>query len=141
MSDVGIKSSRFQVDKLSDVIDSGSEQNTKPRILLVDDDKDIAQIFNMGLRRLGFQIDAFYDSKSLLDRFVPGKYDILISDIRMPGMSGIELYEKIKKLDNKIKIYFLSAYEVYENETKKVNPDLIIKKPISIENLANLITS
>jgi two-component system, NtrC family, response regulator GlrR len=112
--------------------------------LLVDDDKDIAEMFRKGLALKGFQVEALTDPQLLLEKFEPGKHDILITDLRMPGINGIELYEKIIKMDNKIKVFFLSAYEIHEKETKislGLSPNSFIRKPISIENLANLIVS
>jgi len=146
LSAVGIKplfqtsSSSFQSDGLSGC----EERKLKLRILLVDDDKDIAEMFRKGLALKGFQVEAFSDPQLLLEKFEPGEYDILITDLRMPGINGIELYEKIKKVDNKIKVFFLSAYEIYEKETiisLELNPNSFIRKPISIENLSNLIVS
>ena len=47
-----------------------------------------------------------------LSNYRPNFYDLLLLDIRMPKMNGFELYEKIKKLDNKVKVCFISAYDV-----------------------------
>jgi len=129
------------LSNICDVENISEHEKTKPRILLVDDEKDIAEVFRSGLSLKGFQVDAFNDPQKLLDNFEACRYDVMITDVRMPCINGLELYEKIKKLDNKIKIYFLSACEIYENETNKVSPNSIIKKPVSIESLANLISS
>jgi len=142
-SDVVMKSSSsFQNEGSSSEINSGNDQKIKPRILLIDDDKEIAEMFRMGLTMMGFQVEAFNDPKLLLEKFQPDKYDVLITDFVMPSINGIELYDRIKKLDSKIKVFFLSAYEIFDKETKKsleLSPNSFIRKPISIESLANLI--
>ena len=69
------------------------------------------------------------------------KYDLLILDIKMPDMNGFELYEQIKKIDNKVKVCFLTAYgEGYTEEFKKMFPSSslgvsFIRKPIRVDDL------
>lgn len=64
---------------------------------------------------------------------------MLIADIRMPVMNGFDLCREIRKKDNKIKIAFLTALEIYENEFQKMFKDIdvtcFIKKPIRIPEL------
>ena len=70
-------------------------------------------------------------------------YDILIIDIKMPRMNGFELYKKMKEIDNKVKICFLTAIEYYNDEFRMAFPKLTLKcfadKPISIDLLAKII--
>ena len=114
------------------------------KILVVDDELDNASIFTMGLEDDGFKVDTFTDPQSALSVFKEGKrrkYDVLILDIKMPNMNGFELYEQIKKLDNKVKVCFLTAYgEGYTEEFKKMFPSSsldvsFIRKPIRIDDL------
>ena len=114
------------------------------KILVVDDELDNASIFTMGLEDDGFKVDSFTDPQSALSVFKEGKrrkYDVLILDIKMPNMNGFELYEQIKKLDNKVKVCFLTAYgEGYTEEFKKMFPSSsldvsFIRKPIRIDDL------
>ena len=64
-------------------------------------------------------------------------------DIKMPKINDFELYEKIRKEDNKIKVCFITAFEVYSKSLKELFPnikaDLFITKPISARALANTI--
>jgi DNA-binding response OmpR family regulator len=94
------------------------------KILVVDDEPDNAFIFTMGLEDDGFKVDTFTNPLSALSAFKEDmrrrKYDLLILDIKMPDMNGFELYEQIKKLDNEVKVCFLTAYgEGYTEEFKK----------------------
>lgn len=76
------------------------------RIMVVDDEPDITSAFKMGLERSGFQVDAYNNPQQALAEFRPGKYDLLLLDIRMPGMNGFELYQEMKNMDANIKTVF-----------------------------------
>jgi DNA-binding response OmpR family regulator len=109
------------------------------RLLLVDDEPSITQTFELGLKQYGFEVDSFNNPVSALAAFSPGKYDLLLFDIRMPIMNGFELYKEIRKVDQNAKICFITAYEI-DDDFKKSFPTMtlrhLIKKPILIENLA-----
>jgi DNA-binding response OmpR family regulator len=114
-------------------------------LLLVDDDSDSLHVLKRGLEINGFQVDAFSSSQKALGSFKPSMYDLAILDIRMPGLSGFQLYREIKKIDPAITACFLSAFEIHPSEFEKVFPSLkdvktIIKKPVSIYNLLREIT-
>jgi two-component system, OmpR family, response regulator ChvI len=118
------------------------------RILLVDDDADILLTFKSGLEEVqstkvegvNLQVDIFAEPREALTSFKAGVYDLLLLDIRMPNINGFELYEELKKIDDKPKVCFITAYELYYEALKKDFPELdigcFIKKPISIEDLA-----
>jgi CheY-like chemotaxis protein len=114
------------------------------KILVVDDEPDNASIFTMCLEDYGYKVDAFTDPLSALSAFKEDKrtkYDLLILDIKMPGMNGFELYEQMKKIDNKVKVCFLTAYgEGYTEEFKRMFPSSslgvsFIRKPIRVDDL------
>ena len=89
-------------------------QNKKnKRVLIVDDDIDILITYKKGLENNGlFEVDAFADPEEALSSFKNGLYDCLIIDIRLPKIGGFELYDKMKEIDNKVKVCFVTAYEV-----------------------------
>ena len=114
------------------------------KILVVDDEPDNASIFTMGLEDDGYRVDTFTDPLSALSAFKEDKrtkYDLLILDIKMPDMNGFELYEQMKKIDNKVKVCFLTAYgEGYTEEFKRMFPSSslgvsFIRKPIRVDDL------
>ena len=129
------------------------EFDTSYRILLVDDDPDILLTFKKGLEEQGdkskfdnkkIHVDTFADPKQALSSFRADVYDFLLLDIRMPDINGFQLYEELQKIDDKPKVCFITAFELYYEALKKDFPDLdvgcFIKKPISIENLVSKIT-
>lgn len=109
------------------------------RILLVDDELDIGRILRRVLERAGIKVDFYSDPKEALKDFKKDYYDLAILDIRMPGISGTELYEKIKLIDTEIAVCFISAYEMTIEELRKILPDYIqnclLSKPIQNEKL------
>ena len=115
------------------------------RILIVDDTVDIANSLKFGLERLGFAVDAFTDPELALNSYKPSMYDLLIIDVRMPKMSGFELANSIKNKDSSALVWFLTAFEVYQDEIKKSFPGLaetnILRKPISLKELSTKIKS
>ena len=121
-----------------------SEEN-KRKILVVDDEPDNASIFTMGLEDRGFQVDTFTNPLLALSTIKAGrKYDLLILDIKMPDMNGFELYEEIRKIDNKVRVCFLTAFgEGYTEEFGRrftsssplFSNISFIRKPIRIDDL------
>jgi CheY-like chemotaxis protein len=88
----------------------------------------------------GFSVDAFTDPLLALEYFKPNFYDLIILDIKMPGLDGFELYKKIKELDTHAIICFLTASEMYyetyrEEEYSFLDKNLFIHKPIENEDL------
>jgi|SRR5215216_2824084 DNA-binding response OmpR family regulator len=119
-----------------------SEEN-KRKILVVDDEPDNASIFTMSLEDGGFEVDTYTNPLLALSMFKAGskKYDLLILDIKMPDMNGFELYEEIRKTDNKVRVCFLTAFgegytEEFEKRFTSSSPTVsFIRKPIRLDDL------
>ena len=113
------------------------------RILIVDDDKDIATSFRLGLEDEGFIVDVFNDPVLALSNYRANWYDLLLLDIRMPKMSGFELYQKIEDADNKAKVCFITAFNQYQEFKNKFPESDVdwIRKPIAIQNLVKIVRS
>jgi DNA-binding response OmpR family regulator len=113
------------------------------RILIVDDEIDILAVIRRGLELEGFEVDTNNNPLDVLKNYVPGKYDLLLLDIRMPQLNGFELYRKIRETDTKVKVCFITAFEIYFDEFRRVFPRIhvscFIHKPITISQLAGAI--
>jgi DNA-binding response OmpR family regulator len=112
------------------------------RVLMVDDESDVNLTLKMVLEENGFKVNSFTDPLLALENFKAedDMYDMLILDIRMPEMNGFELYKQIKKIDDKVKVCFLTAGEMdYVQFEKGLFPALdkncYIQKPIENEIL------
>jgi CheY-like chemotaxis protein len=118
----------------------------KGRILVVDDDPDIANLYKLSLESDGFIVSSFNDPLLALSNYKAGAYDLLLLDIKMPHMNGFELYQKIRRADDHAKVCFVSAFEEYHTEFKKLFPNLkeadcFIRKPIELESLTKKVKS
>jgi DNA-binding response OmpR family regulator len=122
----------------------------KNRILIIDDEDDINLLFKIVLEDNGFKVDTFNDPLVALQNFTAGSYDLLILDIMMPKMNGFELYQKMRMIDDKIKVCFLTASGINQEEVKKkvacsvtivYSENCFIIKPIENEELIKTIKS
>lgn len=112
----------------------------KSKILVVDDESDIANSIKKGLENRGYVVEAYTDPQEALENYKVGEYDLCMIDIRMPKMNGFQLYVQIKKLDQSVRICFCTAFEAeYHQEFHKAFPELdersFIPKPASLAQL------
>jgi two-component system, OmpR family, response regulator ChvI len=118
-----------------------NQANSSYNILLIDDDTDILFTFTAVIEGEGYHLKSFNNPYEALNHFSqmdPYYYDLVIMDIRMPGMNGIQLYSKLKVMNPEIKVLFLSALDAVE-ELLSIFPDIkineIIRKPIEPRKL------
>jgi DNA-binding response OmpR family regulator len=108
-------------------------------ILVVDDQQDICFALEKVLREDGFVVDSYDDPLVALEKFNAELYDLIVLDIKMPELNGFDLYREIKKLDKKVKVYFLTAGETYyavdSDIFSSVPANCFIRKPIENEEL------
>ena len=122
-------------------------KNDKPlaNLLVVDDDPDIAHVLKQGLLKNRFLVSAFTDPEEALKNFQSNSKDycLMLSDIRMPGLSGIRLARKVKEINPLVKVILMTSFEINDNEFSKVFPstqvDGFIQKPVGIKNLTSKI--
>lgn len=114
------------------------------RILLVDDEPDITLAFSMGLEDSGFTVDAFNDSLLALEAFKEENksYTLALLDIKMPKMNGFELCNEMRKVNDKVKVCFVTAFDIQKEEEEDLKAvttlnekPVIIRKPITIDDL------
>ena len=120
------------------------------KILLVDDEPDLTMTFKAILLEVGFIVDTYEDPLIALSKFKPHFYDLVILDIKMAKMNGFELYAKMLKRDDQVKVCFITAGEMYYNEVRKddeedeelyckLDAQRFIQKPISNTDLVKRI--
>jgi DNA-binding NtrC family response regulator len=114
---------------------------TKKSILAVDDELDIVNLIKKSLDMNGFKVCTFADVLAALQHFKSNfrYYDIVISDIRMPGMNGYEFIKHVKNINSKVKVVLMSAFEINDIEFHNLLPDIkidtFLRKPFSIQQL------
>ncbi len=116
------------------------------RILLVDDEPDVNLTIKLILEENEFKVDSFTDASQALENFTAGLYDLVMLDVKLPAMDGFGLYQKIKKLDDKVRICFLTAadrtyYEMLKKHYTSIKENGVIHKPVDSETLLRLIKS
>jgi Response regulator containing CheY-like receiver, AAA-type ATPase, and DNA-binding domains len=110
----------------------------KKKILVVDDDEYIRESIKETLKRKGFELESAENGKSALELFQKDCFDMVISDMKMPGMSGIELLEKIKQLDPYVPFLMITAHGALESAVESIKKgacDYIQKSPNLLEEL------
>ena len=115
-------------------------------IMIVDDDPDILLTYKSILVDESYNIEIFTDAQEALNHFSQvnhSNYDLVLLDIRMPGLNGLQLYYKLKAINMAIKITFVSALDAAD-ELLSLLPDVkidydIIRKPVSREDFVNKI--
>jgi CheY-like chemotaxis protein len=119
---------------------------TMKKILEVDDEPDVCTMLRKVLEQYGFNADSYDDPILGLENFKAVLYELLLLDIKMPEMDGFLLYQEMKKIDNKIKVCFLTASEMYHEKFREnegfagLDKDLFLRKPIKNEDLINEIS-
>ena len=129
---------------------TSSTDKQRAKILVVDDDHDVAITLKAILEEeeessKEFELDVFNDPELALSNFKAGWYDLLLLDILMPKMNGFELYQQLKNIDDKVKVCFITAYEIYYRALRDLFPtievDCFIAKPIGKKELVSRIKS
>lgn len=114
----------------------------KPRILVVDDDKlitrTLADIFDVK----GFSVEAANSGREALEIIKRSKVEIMLSDIRMPEMNGVELFRAARSIRKKLAVILMTAYATDQlvQEGLKEGALIVLGKPLDIDNLLLHIT-
>ena len=115
-----------------------SNFNTKAKILIIDDDSDINNLFKIYLEHNGYSINSYTDSVEALNYFEKDMYNLIILDLKMQKMDGGTLHKKLREIDENIRICIATADQYYVQELKNSNPDIekiVIYKPVLLEKL------
>jgi two-component SAPR family response regulator len=125
-----------------DLINVKNESSTA--VLAVDDEYDIVNLIKQSLQKVGqVKVCPFIDPPSALNHFKSDSKDhqddVVISDIRMPGMNGYEFIKQVKNINSQVKVILMSAFEIQEGEFQNMLPDIkvdcFLQKPFHIQQL------
>lgn len=112
----------------------------KPFALLIEDDRDVATLFRHVLNMAGYESESIMDGKEAMDRLASICPDIVLLDLQLPSMSGVEILKRMRA-DERMKtipVVVVTAYAYYANSLP-VKPDLFLLKPVDIHDLTSLI--
>ena len=116
-----------------------SQAGGRARILLVDDDEEVRTVTCDMIGELGYRIEAVPNGEEALARIRVERFDLLITDVLMPGMNGVELARRIRTLDADLPILFSSGYADVQIFGEELSDETILKKPFRIAEAARRI--
>jgi len=107
------------------------------RILLAEDDDQMRAFLNRGLRRAGHAVDAVGDGEAALERSRDAEYDLLLADIVMPGIDGIELARRVTARQPGIRVMFITGFAAVALQDDRIAPHRprIVAKPFHLRHL------
>lgn len=109
----------------------------KARILIVDDERSLADILKIGMENEGYKVFAAYDPETGLKIFKDEKIDVVVSDIKMHKMTGLQLLKEIKKIEPNVIVILITAYSSFESaiEALRGGASDYLVKPFDLEEL------
>jgi DNA-binding NtrC family response regulator len=113
----------------------------QPNVLVVDDNADLLNTFSLILKRRGFNVDTAKEGMSAVDKHQKYHFDVILMDVVMPGMNGVETFKKLKEIDPAARVILMTAY-YDEGELKNVLREGVFQalyKPVDIGQLMSLI--
>jgi two-component system chemotaxis response regulator CheY len=116
---------------------------SQARVLLVDDEPALARVYARALVAAGFEVDLASDGIEGLNRLLAGSYDVLVSDICMPRMSGLRLLDAIRKMRPDIPVVLMTAQldpATYER-ARELGTVRYLLKPFALDQLARAVRS
>jgi CheY-like chemotaxis protein len=122
-------------------LEKEQRQNELPlKIMIVEDEEDVLLTYKSFLDSESYTVEAFSNPYDALQSFIEKNghyYDLIIIDIRMPGINGLQLYRKLKAIDDSINVLFISALDAAEALSildDDMDPSKLIRKPVSKED-------
>lgn len=113
------------------------------RALVVDDDPDTAELFAMFLRRLGYQVVTVFSAQEALAAARAERFDLILSDIGMPGMNGYELAEALRRMPEyrKAPMVAITGYSLYDDRQRAIQAGFNqhLTKPVDPQMFATII--
>lgn len=115
----------------------------KPTMLIAEDEPDLLYLFQQGLEMIGAEVLTAPDGQSAWEIFQKrkGKIDLVISDIFMPGLNGVQLMSKVKAHSENIPVFLITGYAHLRTLVEESNhkPDAYLEKPFNLPELFKLI--
>ena len=117
----------------------------KMKIMLVDDEADVLTAFKMMLADSGYDVESFQDAEHALVEFARSpsdSYSVVILDVRMPKINGLQMFQRIKAINSRTRVIFVTALDAID-ELKTLLPDsstnIVLKKPVQKEQMVTKI--
>jgi two-component system response regulator (stage 0 sporulation protein F) len=124
---------RFKKELIDKWLESGAD-NAPRKILVVDDEADICELFVRALSKRGFAVDTANTGQDGIRLATTQSYDLIFLDLKMPGMTGVETFKELKRLNVRSLTVIVTGYPDSDllAETMKLGPLTIILKPFDL---------
>jgi two-component system response regulator HydG len=118
-----------------------ADEHDRPKILVVEDDPDIGRILDMFLTEKGFKVKVADGGPRALDLLAEEPIDLILSDVRMPGMSGFDLLRYLKERDPEIQLVLMSAHSSVKDAVEAIQLGAAdyVEKPIDFRRLERVL--
>ena len=116
-----------------------------PSIIVIDDEIELASLFKEFLRKEGYNVVSFTDPALAFEYYseTADRHSLIITDLRMPGMCGIDLAKNVREINSKVKIFLMTAFDIADlrdnEDFKKAKIDKLIQKPVRFADLRQMI--
>ena len=129
------------IDRACENMTVPPSKNRASRILVVDDEEQMREIISQFLTKLGYQAVSASNGRDALATFREQSFDLVLSDVRMPGLTGLQLLKAIKELSPKTPVVLISGYADIEIvvEALKAGAENFLPKPVKMNFLAKVV--
>ncbi|MGR3177643.1 MAG: response regulator [Candidatus Anammoxibacter sp.] len=112
----------------------------KAQILVIDDEEGVRDAFTMALEDMEYQVDTAETGEKGLGMFGNSKYDLIYLDLNTPGINGVEILRKIRKINKSVHVYIITSFsQPFSDELESVTEDGIafnlMEKPLSRDQI------
>lgn len=113
----------------------------KVKIIVIDDEPSVLESFKMILKIKDYEVDTFSDGPSALSQLKPNVYDLAFVDLKLPGMDGIQILQKIKEIDPTIEVAIVTAYATEASHANAITLGALeyLRKPFLMEEIYELV--
>jgi len=120
-----------------------TENNTPRRVLIVDDDSDIHEFLRIALRDQGFHLESAFNGREGLNRIESDDWDLIISDVIMPEMDGLELLERVHKLRPGLPVLVMTVDSTAQKIVTAIRDHAFawLQKPFTKEAVVDLVNA
>jgi excisionase family DNA binding protein len=101
--------------------DRPSRASDRPRVLVVDDEASIRELLSKTLALAEYEVDTAHDGRAAIERLRLGHYDLLIADLKMPGLDGLSLIREAKRLKADLPVIIITGFSTESSAIEAVN--------------------
>jgi CheY-like chemotaxis protein len=112
---------RAATSTASAVAERPAMRSGRPRVLVVDDEASIRELLSKTLALAEYDVDTAPDGRAAIERLRLGSYDLLIADLKMPGLDGLSLIREAKRLKSDIPVIIITGFSTESSAIEAVN--------------------